>query len=147
MPRSRDAAHAESQFANARSLLRLPIVIQATGLGRSTIYKLVSLKKFPAPVRLTTRAVAWRRADIERWTTERPPATHWFQTGPTSVSRACVSATQLPLSIDGLNNDQRCRSCLLLVVYYVRSLACGRSQQHISAKWAALHNCTMEGLR
>ena len=57
-------------------LLRLPIVIQATGLGRSTTYKLVAEKRFPAPVRLTSRAVAWRRGDIEQWTGERPLASY-----------------------------------------------------------------------
>ena len=70
------ASTLDTESVSARVLLRLPIVIQATGLGRSTIYKLVAEKKFPAPVRLTSRAVAWRRGDIERWTSERPLATH-----------------------------------------------------------------------
>jgi prophage regulatory protein len=63
---------ADAAILGMRSLLRLPAVIQATGLGRSTIYKLVAESKFPAPVRLTARAVAWRRWDVERWTSERP---------------------------------------------------------------------------
>jgi prophage regulatory protein len=43
--------------------LRLPAVIHLTGLGRSTIYRMVAAKEFPCPVKLATRAVAWRRAD------------------------------------------------------------------------------------
>ena len=70
------ASPLDTESVGFRVLLRLPIVIQATGLGRSTIYKLVAEKKFPAPVRLTSRAVAWRRGDIERWTSERPLATY-----------------------------------------------------------------------
>ena len=70
------ASPLDTESVGVRVLLRLPIVIQATGLGRSTIYKLVAEKKFPAPVRLTSRAVAWRRGDIERWTSERPLATY-----------------------------------------------------------------------
>jgi prophage regulatory protein len=69
-------ARTDADLISVRSLLRLPTVIQATGLGRSTIYKLVAEKKFPAPVKLTGRAVAWRRGDIERWTEERPVASH-----------------------------------------------------------------------
>ncbi|MCC7288063.1 MAG: AlpA family phage regulatory protein [Burkholderiaceae bacterium] len=47
--------------------LRLPAVVQLTGLGRSTIYRLVAAREFPAPVRVARRAVAWRRADLDRW--------------------------------------------------------------------------------
>jgi hypothetical protein len=32
--------------------------------------------KFPQPVQLTGRAVAWRRADLERWSAARPTVTH-----------------------------------------------------------------------
>ena len=31
-------------------LLRLPVVLQVTGLGRSTLYKMVAEDAFPAPV-------------------------------------------------------------------------------------------------
>ena len=58
------------------ALLRLPLVIRFTGLGRSTIYKLILEKKFPRPVRVSERRVAWRRADIDRWSDDRPPAAY-----------------------------------------------------------------------
>jgi prophage regulatory protein len=57
-------------------LLRMGAVMQGTGLARSTIYKLIAEDKFPQPVRLTGRAVAWRRADLEQWSAARPTATH-----------------------------------------------------------------------
>ncbi len=57
-------------------LLRIDSVVRMTGLGRSTIYRLMSVEKFPAPVRLTTRVVAWRRTDLERWSDARPSAAH-----------------------------------------------------------------------
>jgi prophage regulatory protein len=47
--------------------VRLPAVLATTGLGRSTIYRLVADGSFPSPVKLGPRAVAWRWADIERW--------------------------------------------------------------------------------
>jgi prophage regulatory protein len=56
--------------------LRMPTVLRWTGLGRSTIYRLIADHKFPSPVRLGPRAVAWRRADLERWSEARPPISH-----------------------------------------------------------------------
>jgi prophage regulatory protein len=53
-------------------LLRLPKVIQRTGLGRSTIYQMMSVGLFPAPVRLSKRAVAWPDAVIAKWIETRP---------------------------------------------------------------------------
>ena len=55
----------------ARVFARLPIVIQATGLGRSTIYRLVADGAFPPPVHLGPRAVAWRWSDLDRWSESR----------------------------------------------------------------------------
>ena len=52
-------------------LIRLPHVEERCGLRKSTIYAGVKDKTFPAPVRLSARAVAWREADIDRWIAER----------------------------------------------------------------------------
>jgi prophage regulatory protein len=57
-------------------LLRIGAVTRLIGLGRSTIYRLMAESRFPAPVRLSTRAIAWRRSDLDRWSAERPPVTH-----------------------------------------------------------------------
>ncbi|MDP3833268.1 MAG: AlpA family phage regulatory protein [Hydrogenophaga sp.] len=51
-------------------------VMKITGLGRSTIYRLVACQKFPSPVRLTSRAVAWRSTDIDAWSENRPVVAH-----------------------------------------------------------------------
>ncbi len=56
--------------------LRMPTVMRMTGLGRSTIYRLIADQKFPSPVRLGPRAVAWRRSDLDRWSEARPAVTH-----------------------------------------------------------------------
>jgi prophage regulatory protein len=56
--------------------LRLPAVMKMTGLGRSTIYRMVAQRRFPCPVRITNRAVAWRRIDLDQWSEARPAATH-----------------------------------------------------------------------
>jgi prophage regulatory protein len=56
--------------------LRLPTVMKLTGLGRSTIYRMVAANTFPSPVRIASRAIAWRRADLERWSESRSPVEH-----------------------------------------------------------------------
>ncbi len=42
--------------------LRMPTVLRLTGLGRSTIYRLIADNKFPCPVRLGPRGGAGGRA-------------------------------------------------------------------------------------
>jgi prophage regulatory protein len=56
--------------------LRMPTVMRITGLGRSTIYRLIADQKFPSPVRLGPRAVAWRRTDLDQWSDARPVVAH-----------------------------------------------------------------------
>ena len=53
-------------------LMRLPDILEMTGLARSTVYRMVAEHKFPAPVKLATRAVGWRRDDVLHWFDERP---------------------------------------------------------------------------
>ena len=60
----------------ARLFARLPTVIQATGLGRSTIYRLVARGEFPRPVHLGPRAIAWRWSDLEQWSAARATDQH-----------------------------------------------------------------------
>ena len=62
--------------SDASPFLRMWAVTRMTGLGRSTIYRLVAQDKFPSPVRLAARAVAWRRTDLERWSEARPTIAH-----------------------------------------------------------------------
>lgn len=48
-------------------LLRLPDVIERTGLSRRTIYRKMNAGEFPASVKLGANAVAWRQSQIEAW--------------------------------------------------------------------------------
>jgi prophage regulatory protein len=41
------------------AFVRMAAVMRLTGLGRTTIYRLMAEHKFPAPVRLAKRAIAW----------------------------------------------------------------------------------------
>ena len=57
-------------------LLRLPAVIEATGLGRSAIYALEARGEFPRRRKLTPRASAWRSDEIVAWIEGRPAASN-----------------------------------------------------------------------
>jgi len=52
-------------------LLRRPEVERATGLSRSRIYQLMDDGKFPRPVEIGPRAVAWVEAEVAEWNNAR----------------------------------------------------------------------------
>ncbi len=54
-----------------RTIWRLPDVMAQTGLSRSTIYSLVSQKKFPEQINLGPRAVGWLASEVSDWIEER----------------------------------------------------------------------------
>ena len=60
--------------ARPGKLIRLPLVEDRTGLKKSSVYAGVKNKTFPAPVRLSARAVAWRESDVDQWIAERTTA-------------------------------------------------------------------------
>lgn len=74
MPTATTSARIDPVAGPGSDLLRLPAVVSRTGLGRSTIYRLVAQRQFPRPVRLTARAVGWRVTDLDRWSASLPPA-------------------------------------------------------------------------
>lgn len=59
----------ESQIA-AR-ILRRPEVQLRTGLSRSALYALMARQQFPAPVRLTAKAVGWLESSVQGWIAAR----------------------------------------------------------------------------
>jgi prophage regulatory protein len=56
------------EHQNPERLLRLPEVLVRTGLGRSTIYKLMNEGVFPQSIRIRgTRLKAWTEKSINLW--------------------------------------------------------------------------------
>lgn len=52
----------------AETFLRIGDVETATGLKRSTIYRLISQKRFPTPVKVIgPRTVAWLESEVSAW--------------------------------------------------------------------------------
>ena len=54
-------------------LLKIGEVQRLLRVGRSTVYKLLAEDPdFPRPVHVTSKSVAWRREDLEKWVQSRP---------------------------------------------------------------------------
>ena len=51
--------------------LRLAEVRNRVPYSRSTIYQLIAEGKFPKPINLGARAVAWLESEIDNWIAER----------------------------------------------------------------------------
>ena len=56
------------------TIIRLPQVKQRTGLSRSTIYSLIKVGRFKAPISLGARAVGWLDSDVDEFIAERVKA-------------------------------------------------------------------------
>jgi predicted DNA-binding transcriptional regulator AlpA len=75
-----------------RRLLRIREVLQLCALSRATLYSKIKQHTFPAPVKLSARAVGWLHDDVMQWIdariAQRGPAYH--ANGQTSSSEASV---------------------------------------------------------
>lgn len=58
--------HAEESMLRRRSVERM------TGLSKSTLYRLIKQGRFPAPLRMTRKAVRWRREEVNEWLSRLP---------------------------------------------------------------------------
>lgn len=54
-------------------LIKLPDVINLTGLSSSSVYRLASNGEFPKPIKLTAggRSSAWIAEEVNQWVEER----------------------------------------------------------------------------
>ena len=53
------------------TFLRLTAVTQKTGFGRSQIYNLIKLGKFPKQIHLGPNSVAWLESEVSKWMEEK----------------------------------------------------------------------------
>jgi len=74
-PKPEQAPHADKEIAlmSSRSIrmLRLPQVIDATGLGKTKIYELQGQGDFPMRVKITAHSVAWVEEEVQAWLAAR----------------------------------------------------------------------------
>lgn len=55
----------------ADKLIRLPRVLERVAVSRSTLLRWVAAGRFPAPVRIGARAVAWSERAVSDWIASR----------------------------------------------------------------------------
>jgi len=53
------------------AIIRLPQVIQKTGLSRSSIYAAIADGTFPAQIKLTKRSSGWLESEVDSWISDR----------------------------------------------------------------------------
>ena len=58
-------------MTNTNRILKLPEVIQVTGLARSTIYLRMKEKTFPRHIKLGQRSVGWLEEEVHSWLDQR----------------------------------------------------------------------------
>lgn len=52
-------------------ILRLPDVINITGLSRSSIYQKISDGDFPKQINISTKSVGWIESEIQKWIADK----------------------------------------------------------------------------
>jgi len=65
------------------SILRLPTVLQKTGLSRSTLYRKIGDGTFPRQIKISQRCAGWRSSAVSAWlknpvfySVDGPPSPH-----------------------------------------------------------------------
>lgn len=58
-------------YTPGRVLVRLPAVRRKTGMGRSTIYRLIAAGQFPPPIKLGPATSAWDVVAVDAWIASR----------------------------------------------------------------------------
>lgn len=53
--------------AQPKRLIRMPQVMDMTGMGKSTIYAKIREGEFPRPLKISNRHVAWDAYEITTW--------------------------------------------------------------------------------
>lgn len=56
-----------SSIISKETLIRLPTVLQRTGLCKAWIYKLMAADKFPQSVKIGSRSIAFVESEVDAW--------------------------------------------------------------------------------
>ncbi|WP_375751122.1 helix-turn-helix transcriptional regulator [Enterobacter roggenkampii] len=56
---------------NVRSFIRLPEVMRRTGYSKAWLYRLINQNRFPKPVKIGLRAIAFVEGEVDDWITQR----------------------------------------------------------------------------
>lgn len=62
--------------ATQLGMLREPQVLELVPVSAATLWRMVKDGTFPRPRRISQRAVAWQRSDVEQWINTREEVGH-----------------------------------------------------------------------
>ncbi|MDR0806989.1 MAG: AlpA family transcriptional regulator [Enterobacteriaceae bacterium] len=54
-----------------KSLIRLPEVQRRTGYGKAWLYKLIAQGRFPKPIKIGIRSIAFIECEVDEWINQR----------------------------------------------------------------------------
>lgn len=84
----------------SESLIRLSEVQRRTGYSKAWLYRLMSEKRFPLPVKIGARAIAFIESEIDAWIEERinasrsaTPSLNADKTQHNGSANACKSSS------------------------------------------------------
>ncbi len=69
------------------TLIRLPAVMAATGLSKTSLHRMEAANRFPHRRRVGERAVAWDLDEINAWLASRPAAVLVCADAPRAMAR------------------------------------------------------------
>ncbi|MHA1092240.1 helix-turn-helix transcriptional regulator [Enterobacter ludwigii] len=55
----------------SENLIRLPEVQRRTGYSKAWLYRLMADKRFPASIKIGSRAIAFIESEVDEWINER----------------------------------------------------------------------------
>ncbi|MBH1930902.1 helix-turn-helix transcriptional regulator [Serratia rubidaea] len=55
----------------SNNLLRMSEIMRRTGYGKAWIYRLISQGKFPRPIKIGSRAIAFVESEVDDWINQR----------------------------------------------------------------------------
>ena len=55
----------------SQNLIRMPDAMRRTGYGRAWIYRLISQNKFPKPIKIGSRSIAFVESEVDEWINQR----------------------------------------------------------------------------
>ncbi|EMO0474738.1 AlpA family transcriptional regulator [Pluralibacter gergoviae] len=54
-----------------KKLIRFSEALDRTGYGRSWLYKLIAQQRFPQPVKIGSRSIAFVESEVDEWINQR----------------------------------------------------------------------------
>lgn len=73
-PGKASRSHASLDLDPRKVIHRRAVIQARTGFSKTTLYELIKRGEFPAPVRITARAVGWIEAEVDAWMAQRVAA-------------------------------------------------------------------------